>query len=94
MSLFPDNLSQRERSMSYQDSQDADAAWKHEQAVNAACAAIRRTPIEFVNPEFVGRVLCTLASRVNDASKVYTGTNLAQIGEHIEAVADEVEGLS
>ena len=93
MSLFPDNLSQRERSMAYQDAQDADARWQYEQAVNAACEAIRRTPIECVTSEFIGQVLCTLASRVSDASKVYTGTKLAQIGEHIEAVADEVEGL-
>lgn len=94
MSLFPDNLTQRERSMSYQDAQDADAAWEYQQAINSACEAIRRAPIECVTSEFITQVLCTLASRVDDASKVYTGTNLAAIGECIEAVADEIEGMA
>ena len=92
MSLFPDNLSQAERSMAYQDRIDADAAWAYQQAINTACEAIRRTPLECVTHEFIEQVLCTLASRTNDASKVRR--NLDPLVEHLEAVADEIAGMA
>lgn len=62
---------------------EADAAAAYEHHINAACAAIQRTPFDLVTPAFIGQVLSTLACKAIEAK-------LPEIGEDLDALSCEV----
>lgn len=58
-----------------------EAAYEHH--INAACAAIQKTPFSLVTPAYIGQVLDTLACKAQEA-------HLVETGELIEILACEV----
>lgn len=57
------------------------AAYEHH--INAACAAIQKTPFSLVTPAFIGQVLDALACKAQEA-------HLVETGELIEILSCEV----